>query len=116
MGGVPPMSAVLTHTSIRSSCARKAEMTSQTGWNAELRRKALSVTRLPSGTITGSTMYPSFFAFVSAHDPSHCLDDFHFGCAGFHEQNRVQGGNIHAFGEASGVGNDMTLPIGDVGV
>src|SRR5699024_4129715 len=48
-----------------------------------------------------------------AHDAADGLDDVDYGVAGVKEQHRIQRGDVNAFGQAAGIGQDATLVVGD---
>ena len=50
-----------------------------------------------------------------AHDAADGLDNLDLGFAGVHEKDCVKCGDVDAFGEAAGVGEDVAMAIGDGG-
>lgn len=56
---------------------------------------------------------PVVLAGRFAHDAPDRLHNVHHGVAGVEEQHRVQGGHIHAFGQAASIGQDAAFILGD---
>lgn len=68
------------------------------------------------GDDDGEDDVAAFFAGGVAHDASDGLDDIDLGVAGGEEEDGVEGGHVHAFGEAADVGEDAAGVVGRVGL